>query len=411
MNRTDSISFREYYQSMSGGDKGYLLLLCAVFVPLTFKLISPIFILCGLGNYTDIIMPTLTWIGIILSYQRFTHSVKAGNILGYILFAIFYVVSPLFYPNSAAFVSENFHDFILTVVPFFFIGLTFDYERDEKLFYFTAVFGILIQIFWQICQIAGFVDFDVDDRAMSEQMGTAYGFLFSVCYITKSAFDNVRLFDVVLSVLSIIVLLLMGTRGPVVVYLVFVVCYVFFHTKIHNNGMVKKTLFFLIALTLYLFSNPILQGFAKIATNIGLSARVFESFIDDQMFNMEESSFRDIIYKDAFNIIKSGNEFGSGFGYDRIVMGSFRHAHNFELEILLDFGRIGGSIILVLLLWMIVKSYRITRSTNESAFMTVMLTCGLLSLQLSSTWIVHPLFFIFFGYMVSLLQKNRPTIG
>ena len=48
---------------------GFRLVLMVVFIPILFKLISPAFILLGLGAYTYIIMPTLLTIGIIISIK------------------------------------------------------------------------------------------------------------------------------------------------------------------------------------------------------------------------------------------------------------------------------------------------------------------------------------------------------
>lgn len=408
MNTEANISLRNYWKTLNRGDKGYILLLCAVFVPLTFKLFSPIFIILGLGGYTDIIMPVLLWTGIVFSMQRFKQSIYARDVIAYLLFAFFFLFSPVIYPQSKEFVDKNFGEFIFTVVPFYFIGLTLNYERDKNLLYFTAVFGVIVQLFWQICQMAGWVEFDVDDRAMSEQMGTAYGFLFSVCFMTKTAIENTRLYNVLLAVISIIMLFLMGSRGPVVVFLFYVAIYWVFHLKFKKNGLKKRIIFLSILILLFIVSESIFVSLARFATDIGLSSRVFESFLSDQMLNLEESSYRDIIYSDAINIIKSEySGFGGGFGFDRIAVGSFQYAHNFVLEILLDFGRIGGSIILLAIGWMILQSYKHCVNSQESAFFSIILTCGLLSLLFSSTWITSPLFFIFIGYMATLCRFKK----
>ena len=79
---------------------GIALVFLVIFVPMTFKLISPVFILAGLGEYTDLIMPALMIIGLFLSIRYFVSFIRFPDVLFYALFALFILGSPNLYPQN-----------------------------------------------------------------------------------------------------------------------------------------------------------------------------------------------------------------------------------------------------------------------------------------------------------------------
>ena len=143
-----------------------------------------------------------------------------------------------------------------------------------------------------------------------------------------------------------------------------------------------------------------------IASSLGFSTRVFDSILDGRMMDISESSGRD----DIWNILtKAIEDDFSGFGYgwlgDRLLLPDGIYSHNFELEILVQFGVIIGGGILLLLLVLLFKSYYQTKKSSSRKFWLLMLFVGLVELQLSKTYITHNLLFVMIGYYMSVKRQ------
>ena len=142
-----------------------------------------------------------------------------------------------------------------------------------------------------------------------------------------------------------------------------------------------------------------------IATALGFSTRVFNSIVDGRMMDISESSGRD----DLWNILTRAieNDYGGiGYGWlgDRLLLNG-TYSHNFGLEILVQFGTIIGGGILLLLLFIILKSYIYVRKSFARDFWLVMLFVGFVELQLSKTYVAHSLLFVMIGYYMSINRK------
>ena len=84
------------------------------------------------------------------------------------------------------------------------------------------------------------------------------------------------------------------------------------------------------------------------------------------MISLEESSGRDSIYEGMLEAIKNDTTgFGYGIGGDRLFSASNGYAHNFEIEILVQFGCIGGGILLLLLAILFLNTYYKSKKTSS----------------------------------------------
>lgn len=387
---------------------GIALVFLYIFVPLIFKLISPVFILAGLGSYTDIIMPSLLVIGMLLSLRYFVSCISMKDLLFYLLFAIILVLSPLFYPLSESFVHANFTIFIFQVVPYFFFGLSLRYSRNYDIFWFVARMGLLVQLFWQFCLLIGLADIQrADDGSLGEQMGIAYGFLFSLFLEIIYSIEEKKKIDIILSIIGSIMLFLMGARGPIIIYMFFVAGYLIVIYDFKKNNLSKKIFVGIITAFIISVSNSLLRLLLLIAISLGFSTRVFDSIMDNEMFDIEKSSYRDDFYYGIWSkIIDDPTYMGYGFGSDRLFTPNGIYTHNFELEILCQFGLVGGGLILLCLLILFLKCFFRLKGTKEVSFWFALLCCGWGALQLSHSYISYPLFFVLLGYCVSVLRNS-----
>ncbi len=402
----------DFIKDSSNKDKGIALVFLVAFVPLTFKLFSPFFIIAGLGSYTGIIMPTLLIIGLFLSLGYFVSNIRFIHVVFYVTLSLFVLLSSFFYPISKDFVDKNATIFIFQVVPYLFIGLSLDYSRNKDIIGLVARIGLFIQLLWQFCILAGLVEYErADDGSLGEQMGVAYGFLFPLFVMIIQMAEQRSILDIVLLIIGIIMLFLMGTRGPIIVFLLFVVGYFILFKHYKRGNAFKKALIVVSFGVILMLGDAFMLRIIPYASDLGFSTRVFDSFLGNQMLDISNSSYRDDFYYGIWGkIINDPTGFGYGWGSDRLFTPSRNYTHNFELEILCQFGYIGGGVLLLALIALFIYCVKKLKGKESLSFWFVMLCCGLGSLQFSYSYINYPLFFVFLGYCFSIIRFRKEQI-
>lgn len=385
--------------------KGRVLLYLIAFVPMVYKLLSPFFIIAGLSEFTFIIMPVLTVAGIILARHSIRVSVHFLDYCVYLLFLVVLILSPMLYPNTQILYEENFETFAFSVLPFLFIGLLIDYKKDFFNLRFVARLGVFVQLFLQLCKIMGLVETELGtEDSLGEQMEAAYQLLFPILILYISISREFIVIDLLLAFIGTVLLFLMGARGPIVVYGIFMMGYFVFFKKYQKCRFLKKGVVVALFGLFYYYLNIIVLAILPLAANLGFSTRVFDSILDDRMVNINESSDRDAFYGNVLREIQNDNGFGHGWLSDRLFTPDGMYVHNFELEVLCQFGYIFGGAILLLLLVLLFRSYVYCKNERTIEFWYVMLCAGFFALQFSYSYIKYPLFFVFVGFLMS---KNR----
>lgn len=389
-------------QSITNLEKGRILLYLVAFVPMIYKLISPFFILAGLANYTVVIIPTMVILGIIMSWKNLREAIHIQHVLLYFFIVFLLLPSPIIFPKTLYLYEENYWPFISSVLPFVFVGLLIDYNRDKYLLRFVARMGVIEQLFWQMCLLAGLVQTELGTaNSLGEQMESAYQLLFPIFILYNSLAKEKNIIDVILSIIGTALLFLMGARGPIVVFATFVVGYFVFFKHYCKNGLLKRGIAISLFAIFYYYIELIILAILPIAMTLNFSTRVFDSILDNKMVNMQESSSRDDFYGNVINVIKSDNGFGHGWLSDRLFTPDGMYVHNLELEILCQFGYIAGAFLLIILFYFIFKRFFYDKNHGQTSFWYIMLCSGFFALQFSYTYVEYPLFFIFIGYLLS----------
>ena len=138
-----------------------------------------------------------------------------------------------------------------------------------------------------------------------------------------------------------------------------------------------------------------------------------------EMGDVFSDSGRGDILDFAKNIIKE-RPWGSGFGSTRYILGVFgykygNYPHNIFYEFWCDYGVIVGTILLIVLIISMFKTFR-RKDVNESAtalFEICFFSTGFLILIFSSSYIFSPLFFAMLAIMQNITKefKNRNIIN
>ena len=116
-------------------------------------------------------------------------------------------------------------------------------------------------------------------------------------------------------------------------------------------------------------------------------------------------SGRENIYQLIIKAITDNPVLGIGIAGDRLLIGGY--AHNLLLEVLVDFGLIIGSILIVTLLLLIAKNL-LTKDSERYNMIIIWISLGLVPLIVSGSYLTNTNFWILLGLMASnVLSRNN----
>lgn len=360
----------------------------------------------GFGFIEEYTNPILIFIALCGCFSIFWQKLRFPDLVFIFVIIVWHQLSPVFYPETAFYANENAISFIFSCLPLYFVGRTFDENTSNDLFVLIAYIGLFLEILFLY---AFGMEHDAAGNERTRMMSRAYGFLPFLLLLIWNAFERGGLFNYVATIIGIFILFTMGTRGPILCLVFFVAIYMLLFKKYRNNVIIK-TLIALFASVFYVFSNQIILFTSSLSSSLGLSTRVFDSIINSQMTNIAESSGRDSIFQSISEYIANNNLlFNAGFYVDRVASGQGSYAHNFELEILCDFGIIGGGILLLFLFFLFFKAFRAVWGSKTASLLLVFFCASIMQLQFSGSFLLGGEFWLFLGMCVSMsaLSKNR----
>ena len=161
-----------------------------------------------------------------------------------------------------------------------------------------------------------------------------------------SALKNKKLIHLAMAVVGGILLLAGGSRGPILDIFLFFAAYIFVSVQKSKKRFFIIFGLIVVAVFLYLEYIPILNGVSQLLSKAGLSSRLIKKMIEG---TASDDNGRTVIWARAIQMIKDKpwgyGAMGSRHGiYDLIEPA---HPHNVFLEILIDYGVVAGTGIII----------------------------------------------------------------
>ena len=226
-----------------------------------------------------------------------------------------------------------------------------------------------------------------------EEYNMEFGFrmLFAVAFWGAQAILNNKKKYLLLYIFGLLLILAGGSRAPALWALATLFLIIPFKYKSftkNQKNIVKIS--FCIGLLFLINANKVLIFIGSILKSFGLTSRTVESLAQGNFLYMNG---RDVIYSMAIELIKNGSFWGYGFYGDRYYIGEYfrwGYAHNIFLELLIMFGSVIGTLVIVLLVSRIIKLYKISTSTTRKIIVITFLTTSLRLLLSGSFWYEAP---------------------
>lgn len=254
------------------------------------------------------------------------------------------------------------------------------------IYYAWRVLEVISNGYWTI------VRFDVVEQS-SSNMSWSYGVLMAICFIAIYMLREKKTWIIIPILIGLFGILLYGSRGTAICFLLGSLAILLFY----NEGKMETKSYIIlslgIVLAIFVFSDTGLMLISEWLNNAGLSSRFIDSLI-----NFDTSSFdvtsngRLLIWTTLANMIGNGPFYGYGvFGERNIIYNlgmKWGYAHNIFFEIMVAFGWLGGSIIIIAMLIGIIRFFKKVKNKDERLLFIIFLTISF-ELLLSNTMWLH----------------------
>lgn len=349
-----------------------------------------------IAGYT--IMSVLIFLLIVKAQRYFKTKLRPIDIKIYVALVLIYLFYILFGNGTQEYLMNKMIMVLFLCYPFYFIGASLDAEHLLWLYKVSRI-SIIVCILYTLTLGINVMT--------TERMDQAYSLLPHICLVFYYFTRDKKIYDLLLSLLGAITLLFFGTRGPVLLcILFFIVCLLCFFGKTILQKVIAVMICSAIGTLVYYLSDRAVEYLGKLAANLGFSTRIFDSLSAESFFI---SSGRDVITETVLDYISKKPLSGYGLAYDRLIVESY--SHNLLFEWCLSFGVIIGGMLFLMLIIGIIKSLINYRGSNCSIILLcIVFSCGLGKLFFSSSFLIEPYFFLMIGLIISM-KSRRCRIG
>ena len=305
-------------------------------------------------------------------------------IIPYLTFLVVFLFQYILFVDSREFMTEYLFQFLFMCIPAYIsMSLKQDYEIEKSTLIKISFLIFIMGVFYFGLVLAGRINWGNH----SYNMSYSYYMLLPALVFTHKFFERLHLIDLMIMVAAVITILMLGSRGPLLCWIV----YFAFNMYFSNIGIVFKFAWSIVLGMVLLAFNSIIEFLIPVLSIFGINSRSLEYFLSGELIT--NSGGRDIIFDTIWNLIKTNPFMGNGIGADISATGQY--SHNLFLDLLLHYGIFLGGGMILLLLFIILKAYR---NTEEKSIWLMFLCAGFIPAMVSGTYLTSMLLWIFIGY-------------
>lgn len=250
-------------------------------------------------------------------------------------------------------------------------------KDKENLYRYLKICASFLIIFYSLQYLTAYLrGYWIYTNIIGEQVESAYNLefgyhmLFPVSVFGAVAYlEKRRLFFIPFMIGSILIIM-GGSRGAMVeIPLIFLFAVPFKWKNILNKRRLVIFLLILLVLPLfylaYLNYEFFLNYLSEILASHGINSRSLTALTSG---SFSDGNGRERIYEIVIDLIKTGGFFGRGVYGERIHVGEeymWGYSHNIVLEMLVSFGYVGGTIIILLLCYGLLFFYKHCKAVQE----------------------------------------------
>lgn len=337
---------------------------------------------------------------IALSSSDWIQRIKQQDICLPLFFFFAVLFATIYNPENAENIIEQAPELFIACIPFYFVGLIM--EQDDHFFdvLYSASFVAVLANFGYVMVILG-----TGREMLTDNLTISYSVLPHALLLIWKALEQKSLFRIAAALCSIIFILVLGSRGPVLSCIVFIALYIVYT----NRRGFGRTLVFVImpaiAIIVFVQSNlwtTFLLETRSIVESMNLSTRV----VDAILFGAADGSndARMEIYEIMLGYIRERPLLGYGI-YGEWNMINYT-AHQMILELWTHYGVIVGTIIAVTSLITMWRGYKFGASRSAQLFVILMVSFGVVRGIYAGSYLGYYMFLLM-GFSVNVIRNHR----
>lgn len=354
----------------------------------------------GLGGLGETSIAIIIIFLAIVSWRELSKRIKLNDIFFCLGVIIIYFISYALHPENQSYMDERYtRQFILTVVPYYLVGVLVNMDKCKKYFLYVSYLSILTQfIYIFVMDKGGVRGNDADNMIVY-----AYNILPHVTYVAYWMIEKRTFSSVLFFLLGFLLQISMANRGSIVCLISFILIYIV-AVRFTKQKVSTKIAISVVGVLVIVFFEPIALALYALMSSLNLNTRVLD-FVFSENFITSEG--RDMITETIWGTFKNDMFKTHGIGGENQL--GIIYAHNIMLEWWFSFGIIMGSFLMIALICLLVKAF--WKATSVAlAFLLLLLTSGFECLFMSGTYLMTPLFFMLIGYSVNCI-RNANLIG
>lgn len=391
--------------AIKGGDLGYYPLIALVWCQTILVQYLRAAIGGFFGGYTpaDIIIGALYVLSAMFLVRSISEDIRMTDVLAVIGIAASYGLSCWFYLSENQYLGDCTYTFLCECLPLIFVGMIIDFDRVKKFLYWLSVATIVAFFVYTIIMGEGK---EISEYDWQEDMDSAYKLLPHILLVTLFMFEKPNLFNIVISILSTVLLVSLGTRGPVLFLIAYLGVYIVVFKNTKSSVRVKAVLLAIVVFIIYNFRSFI-SFLQTLFRRFGMSNRIIARLLEN---DLTYSSGRDELYSKTFAAIEENPIMGYGYAGDRPILDGI-YSHNIAIEFWVSFGIIVGTIALGFVVYFVLRGLFSCKNSYERGFMFLLIVCGFAKLFLSGSFLNERFFFLLLGYSIRCIRKKKAMLA
>lgn len=357
-----------------------------------------------IGPLSEAFIPICIILALLVSIPWFVKRIRGVDFLFYVGIVVLYLFTMIAFPNNIEFLAENWWRILIVATPAYFIGVAYSHKNCSRDLFWCSVASVFFVFLYQIYKLRNGVALEEDN------MYVAYNLLPSIMYLLYYAVYKERKYYWIAACLSVGVMFIFGTRGPILCVIVFLVAFLLHRTIAYRKRSNYLLLFVLFALlVIFCVYDDLLVKIVSLVANIfdkfGFSTRIFDFFISG---DATTSLGRKYLQQQVISAILANPIKGYGFTGDQYLLGVY--CHNLFLELWCHYGVVIGSLIILVLALLTATALIKCRNNKKIFFFVVMLiSLEYVKLMLSSSYTLEPYFYFMIGIFVAINRKFIKT--
>ena len=230
-------------------------------------------------------------------------------------------------------------------------------------------------------------------------MSFSYDLLMSVIWMWFAFFKGKRFLALFGAIVGSLLMFFCGARGPILCLVVAIVLYVLFMTDEQTVKVLLILATVFAVLLVLAFWEPLLNLLSQVAESIGVESRIVEKMRDG---TLTDDSGRGEVRDQLLSQLRL---FGYGLYGDRGITEG-RYAHNFFLEIMVQYGLLVGSAIVIYIVILILAGF-FTKDRDKKILFIAFFSASVIKLMMSSSYLSkEPALYSMFGICISCYFKD-----